>query len=45
MLYSKLETADLPYEELQQASLRINILNDTIDQKEMRWLELNELIS
>jgi ATP-binding cassette subfamily F protein uup len=32
----------LPFEKLQKVSERINQINETIDAKEMRWLELSE---
>lgn len=40
-LYKKLETSP-PFEELQKASARISEINEAIDAKELRWLELSE---
>ena len=36
-------TGTLPYDELQKAADRIAVINEAIDEKEMRWLELSEL--
>lgn len=44
-LTSKLSNAGLSYEEVQKISERISTINDLIDEKEMRWLELSELSS
>ncbi len=41
-LTEKLSNASLPYNELQQATERIGVINELIDNKEMRWLELSE---
>ena len=41
-LEDKLSSGTLAYEELQEASQRIERLIAEIDEKEMRWLELNE---
>ena len=41
-LEDKLSSGTLTYEELQEASQRIERLIAEIDEKEMRWLELNE---
>lgn len=38
----KLGAGSLPYEELQKLSSRIAEITESIDQKEMRWLELSE---
>jgi ATP-binding cassette subfamily F protein uup len=38
----KLNTANVPFEELQQLSTRIVEINALIDEKELRWLELSE---
>ena len=35
---------NLPYDELQKASERINVIIKLLDEKEMRWLELSERI-
>jgi ATP-binding cassette subfamily F protein uup len=39
----KLSSGSLPFEELQQLSVRINEITALLDEKEMRWLELSEL--
>jgi ATP-binding cassette subfamily F protein uup len=44
-IYEKLSSANLPFEELQQLSERINSINNIIDEKELRWLELSETAS
>ena len=41
-LTEQLSDPNLPFEKLQQVSERINQINETIDEKEMRWLELSE---
>ncbi len=41
-LEMKLSSGDLPFEELQEVSRRIEMIIASIDEKEMRWLELNE---
>ena len=38
-----MNTASLPYEELMKVSQRIAEINQLLDQKEMRWLELSEI--
>ncbi len=38
----KLNSGDIPFEELQQLSLRIGEINKLMDEKELRWLELSE---
>lgn len=43
-LTEKLSDVSLPFEKLQPFSERINAINSTIDEKEMRWLELNEAV-
>lgn len=40
----RLNSGDTPYEELQQLSTRIGELSLQLDEKEMRWLELSEMI-
>jgi len=42
-LTEQLSDASLPFEKLQQISERINQINELIDEKEMRWLELSEM--
>lgn len=34
---------NLAFDELQKLSERINVINELLDEKEMRWLELSEL--
>ena len=41
-LEEKLSSGNLPFEELQEVSKRIELVIATIDEKELRWLELNE---
>jgi ATP-binding cassette subfamily F protein uup len=41
-IYVRLESPDLPYEELQKLTERIGIITRQIDEKELRWLELSE---
>jgi ATP-binding cassette subfamily F protein uup len=41
---AQLNDGTLPFEELQKLSNRIGELSDLLDEKEMRWLELSELI-
>lgn len=40
-----LQSADVPFEELQKASERIGKLVEELEAKELRWLELDELMS
>ncbi|MCU7547471.1 ABC-F family ATP-binding cassette domain-containing protein [Chitinophagaceae bacterium LB-8] len=44
-IYIKLNDSSLPYDELQNLSERLGVINNTIDEKEMRWLELSEMSS
>ena len=39
----KLTRGDIPFDELQQLSLRIGEVTNLLDEKELRWLELSEL--
>lgn len=41
---SRLNDSSAPYEELQQLSVRIGEVTSLLDEKEMRWLELSELL-
>jgi len=41
---SRLNDSSTPYEELQQLSVRIGEVTRLLDEKEMRWLELSELL-
>jgi ATP-binding cassette subfamily F protein uup len=43
-LEEKLSDPDLPFEKLNEASKRIAELSSLLDEKEMRWLELSELM-
>lgn len=38
----KLNQGNLPFEELQQLTIRIGEINNLVDEKELRWLELSE---
>ena len=40
----KLSAGTLPFEELQKLSARIAEISSLVDEKEMRWLELSELV-
>ena len=40
----KLSTGDLPFDELQKLSNRIAEITSLIDEKELRWLELSEMM-
>jgi ABC transport system ATP-binding/permease protein len=42
-LLARLNDGNQPYEKLQQASSRMEIITQAIDEKEMRWLELSEI--
>ena len=39
----KLQSGDLPFEEIEKASTRIGTLVSQLEEKELRWLELDEL--
>jgi ABC transport system ATP-binding/permease protein len=41
-LSEQLSDPSLPFDKLQKSSERINKINELIDEKEMRWLELSE---
>jgi len=43
-LTEKLSTGSLPFAELQKLSARIAEISSQADEKEMRWLELSELV-
>ena len=43
-LSEKLSNGNLPYQQLQEVSSRFKEVANEIDEKEMRWLELSELI-
>lgn len=40
----RLNSGNIPFEELQKLSLRINEIAALLDEKEMRWLELSEMV-
>ncbi|OLY93459.1 ATP-binding cassette, subfamily F, uup [Cnuella takakiae] len=40
---AKLNSGSLPFDELQKLAARIGVISDTIDEKELRWLELSEM--
>lgn len=42
LINEKLASGSLPFNELQQLSLRIGEIDNTLSEKEMRWLELSE---
>jgi ATP-binding cassette subfamily F protein uup len=42
-LSDQINTATLPYDDLMKISQRIAEINELLDQKEMRWLELSEI--
>lgn len=44
-IYAKLSNPEMPFDELQKLSERVTEINNLIDEKEMRWLELSELAS
>jgi ATP-binding cassette subfamily F protein uup len=44
-LTEELNSGILPYEKLAAASLRINEISELLDRKELRWLELSELLN
>jgi ATP-binding cassette subfamily F protein uup len=41
---TRLSTGDMPFDELQRLSARIGEITALLDQKEMRWLELSEMM-
>ena len=41
-IYEQLNKPGLPYDQLQELTERIGTINQSIDNKEMRWLELSE---
>lgn len=44
LITGKLTSGDTPFEELQELSNRIGILDSELDAKELRWLELSEVM-
>jgi ATP-binding cassette subfamily F protein uup len=45
LVNEKLNSGNIPFEELQQLSRRIGEITSELDAKEIRWLELSEYIS
>lgn len=43
-VHDKLQDGQLSFDDLQKLSLRIGEINEQIDLKEMRWLELSEIV-
>jgi ABC transport system ATP-binding/permease protein len=43
-IYKQLENSELPYEKLQQLTHRIGEVASAIDERELRWLELSEIM-
>lgn len=43
-IYEQLADASLPYDQIQALTNRIGVINSTIDEKELRWLELSEIM-
>lgn len=43
-LYEQMNNSALPYDELQKTTARITAVSTAIDKKELRWLELSELV-
>jgi ATP-binding cassette subfamily F protein uup len=43
-LYLKLNETEQAYDQVQQISARINKINEALDKKETRWLELSEIV-
>jgi len=39
-----LNNSGTPYKELQELSIRIGVVNQLLDEKELRWLELSEIV-
>jgi ATP-binding cassette subfamily F protein uup len=40
----RLSTGEMPFDELQRLSARIGEITALVDEKEMRWLELSEMM-
>ena len=45
LIYNQMAQNNLPYEDIKAMTERIGVLNDAIDAKELRWLELSEIMS
>ena len=41
-IYVKLSSGNLPFDDLQNLTERVGVINATIDEKEMRWLQLSD---
>ena len=44
MINNKLNNSNTPFEELQKLSVRIGEITQLLDEKELRWLELSDLV-
>ena len=44
MITGKLNDGNTPFEELQKLSMRIGAITQLLDEKEIRWLELSEIV-
>ena len=44
MITGKLNDGHTPFEELQNLSMRIGVITQLLDEKEIRWLELSEIV-
>ncbi len=44
IINSKLNSSNTPFEELQKLSLRIGEITHLLDKKDLRWLELSEVV-
>ena len=44
MITGKLNDGNTPFEELQKLSMRIGVITQLLDEKEIRWLELSEIV-
>ena len=44
-LEEKLQDTNLPFDELQQIASELGEIGDDLDEKSMRWMELDELMS
>jgi ATP-binding cassette subfamily F protein uup len=44
LITEKLNSGSTPFEELQQLSHRIGEVTKLLDEKELRWLELSEIV-
>jgi ATP-binding cassette subfamily F protein uup len=44
LLYEQLNTGDQLYEKITELTSRVGVINEAINEKEFRWLELSELV-